>query len=91
MKLVFALLLTITMVGCSKEEEKELLEVIKELANEGMTMIIVTHEMNFAKNVSSKVILMDNGVIVEENNPHEFFTNPQHERTIQFLKSISNK
>ena len=67
------------------------LEVIKELANEGMTMIIVTHEMNFAKNVSSKVILMDNGVIVEENNPHEFFNNPQHERTIQFLKSISNK
>ena len=79
------------MVGCSKEEEKELLEVIKELANEGMTMIFVTHEMNFAKNVSSKVILMDNGVIVEENNPHEFFNNPQHERTIQFLKSISNK
>ena len=67
------------------------LEIIKELANEGMTMIIVTHEMNFARNVSSKVILMDNGVIVEENNPHEFFTNPQHERTIQFLKSISNK
>lgn len=67
------------------------LEVIKELAKEGMTMIIVTHEMNFAKNVSTKVILMDNGVIVEENNPEEFFTNPQHERTIQFIKSVSNK
>ncbi len=67
------------------------LEVIKELAREGMTMIIVTHEMNFAKNVSSKVILMDEGVIVEENEPNEFFNHPQHQRTIQFIQSIQNK
>ena len=67
------------------------LEVIKELANEGMTMIIVTHEMNFAKNVSTKVILMDDGYIVEENTPEEFFNHPRHERTIQFIKSVLNK
>ena len=67
------------------------LEVIKELANEGMTMIVVTHEMNFAKNVSTKVIFMDEGVIVEENNPTDFFNHPKHERTKQFLNSIINK
>ena len=67
------------------------LEVIKELANEGMTMIVVTHEMNFAKNVSTKVIFMDEGVIVEENNPTDFFNHPKHERTKQFLNSILNK
>ena len=67
------------------------LEVIKELANEGMTMIVVTHEMNFAMNVSTKVIFMDEGVIVEENNPKDFFNHPTHERTKQFLNSIINK
>ena len=67
------------------------LEVIKELANEGMTMIIVTHEMNFARNVSTKVIFMDEGGIVEENNPNDFFNHPVHERTKQFLNSITNK
>lgn len=67
------------------------LEVIKELANEGMTMIIVTHEMNFARNVSTKVIFMDDGVIVEESNPQDFFNHPKHERTKQFLNSIINK
>ena len=67
------------------------LEVIKELANEGMTMIVVTHEMNFARNVSTKVIFMDEGVIVEENNPTDFFNHPKHERTKQFLNSILNK
>ena len=67
------------------------LEVIKELANEGMTMIVVTHEMNFAKNVSTKVIFMDEGVIVEENNPTDFFNHPKHERTKQFLNLIINK
>ena len=67
------------------------LEVIKELANEGMTMIVVTHEMNFARNVSTKVIFMDEGVIVEENNPTDFFNHPKHERTKQFLNSIINK
>ena len=66
------------------------LEVIKELANEGMTMIVVTHEMNFARNVSTKVIFMDEGVIVEENNPTDFFNHPKHERTKQFLNSILN-
>ena len=67
------------------------LEVIKELANEGMTMIVVTHEMNFARNVSTKVIFMDEGVIVEENNPTDFFNHPKNERTKQFLNSILNK
>lgn len=67
------------------------LEVIKELAKEGMTMIIVTHEMNFAKNVSTKVIFMDEGNIIEENEPEQFFNHPKHERTKQFLNSISNK
>ena len=69
----------------------EVLEVMKNLANEGMTMIVVTHEMNFAKNVSTKVIFMDEGVIVEENNPTDFFNHPKHERTKQFLNLIINK
>ena len=67
------------------------LEVIRELANEGMTMIIVTHEMNFAKHVSSKVVLMDEGVIVEEGTPEEFFDHPKNERTIKFLRMIENR
>ena len=66
----------------------EVLEVIRTLAKEGMTMIIVTHEMNFAKNVSTKVIFMDKGMIVEEGKPEEIFDFPVNERTRQFLSSF---
>lgn len=66
----------------------EVLEVMKQLALEGMTMLVVTHEMNFARNVSTKVIFMDKGIVVEENTPKEFFDSPQQERTKQFLGSI---
>ena len=59
-----------------------------ELANEGMTMICVTHEMGFAKKVADRVIFMDAGQIVEQNNPTEFFDNPQNERTQLFLSQI---
>ncbi|SEQ91465.1 amino acid ABC transporter ATP-binding protein, PAAT family (TC 3.A.1.3.-), partial [Amphritea atlantica] len=67
---------------------KEVLDVMIELAGEGMTMLCVTHEMGFAKTVADRVIFMDGGQIVEENEPHEFFNNPQHERTQLFLSQI---
>ncbi|MFT5221039.1 MAG: general L-amino acid transport system ATP-binding protein [Planctomycetota bacterium] len=67
---------------------KEVLDVMIELAEEGMTMLCVTHEMGFAKTVADRVIFMDEGEIIEENNPHEFFDNPQHERTKLFLSQI---
>ena len=63
----------------------EVLEVMKQLAAEGMTMLVVTHEMNFARNVATKVIFMDKGVVVEENTPQVFFEAPREERTRQFL------
>lgn len=63
----------------------EVLEVMRQLAAEGMTMLVVTHEMNFARNVSTKVIFMDKGVIVEANAPQAFFDSPKEERTRQFL------
>ena len=66
----------------------EVLDVMVELANEGMTMICVTHEMGFAKKVADRVIFMDAGQIVEQNNPTEFFDNPQNERTQLFLSQI---
>lgn len=66
----------------------EVLKVIKELALEHMTMIIVTHEMSFAKDVSDRVIFMDQGVIVEQGNPSELFQNPSNDRTKAFLKSF---
>ena len=69
---------------------KEVLDVMKNLAMDGMTMIVVTHEMNFAKEVGDRIILIDRGVIVEENTPDQFFTNPQHERTKRFLNMIKN-
>jgi len=59
-----------------------------ELAEEGMTMICVTHEMGFAKKVANRVIFMDAGQIIEQNDPHEFFENPQNERTKLFLSQI---
>jgi general L-amino acid transport system ATP-binding protein len=61
-----------------------------ELAREGMTMICVTHEMGFAKAVADAVVFMDKGEIVEANEPHEFFANPQNERTKLFLSQILN-
>ena len=67
---------------------KEVLDVMIELAKEGMTMLCVTHEMGFAKTVANRVIFMDGGEIIEENDPHEFFDNPQHERTQLFLSQI---
>ena len=67
---------------------KEVLDVMIELAREGMTMIVVSHEMGFAKSVAHKVLFMDYGQIVEENAPEEFFENPQHERTKLFLSQI---
>jgi len=67
---------------------KEVLETMVTLAEEGMTMICVTHEMGFARQVANRVIFMDQGQIVEENEPAEFFDNPQHERTKEFLSQI---
>ena len=67
---------------------KEVLDTMIELAEEGMTMLCVTHEMGFARKVANRVIFMDAGQIVEENEPEEFFTNPKHERTQLFLSQI---
>jgi general L-amino acid transport system ATP-binding protein len=67
---------------------KEVLEVMVELAETGMTMLCVTHEMGFAKTVANRVIFMDLGEIIEENDPFEFFDNPQSDRTKLFLSQI---
>ena len=67
---------------------KEVLDVMIELAREGMTMIVISHEMGFAKSVAHRVLFMDFGQIVEGNTPEEFFENPQHERTKLFLSQI---
>lgn len=67
---------------------KEVLDTMIELAESGMTMIVVTHEMGFAKKVANRVIFMDGGEIVEQNEPHEFFNNPQNDRTKLFLSQI---
>ena len=67
---------------------KEVLDVMIDLAEEGMTMIVVTHEMGFAKSVADRVMFMDDGQIVEQNSPDVFFDNPQHERTKLFLSQI---
>jgi general L-amino acid transport system ATP-binding protein len=67
---------------------KEVLETMVSLAEDGMTMVCVTHEMGFARQVANRVIFMDRGQIVEENEPKAFFTNPQHERTKLFLSQI---
>jgi putative lysine transport system ATP-binding protein len=66
----------------------EVLEVMKDLASSGMTMVVVTHEMSFAKDVASKVIFMDNGVVLEEGSPNEILMNPKELRTKEFLKRI---
>jgi general L-amino acid transport system ATP-binding protein len=70
------------------EMVKEVLDTMVGLANEGMTMLCVTHEMGFARQVADRVIFMDYGEIVEMNTPELFFANPQHERTKLFLSQI---
>ncbi|GAL16410.1 ABC-type polar amino acid transport system ATPase component [Vibrio astriarenae] len=70
------------------EMVREVLDVMVELAEEGMTMICVTHEMGFAKEVADRVIFMDAGEIIEENNPVDFFEHPQSDRTQNFLAQI---
>jgi polar amino acid transport system ATP-binding protein len=66
----------------------EVLDVMKTLAREGMTMVVVTHEMGFAREVADRIIFMDNGTILEEGTPEHFFTNPSQERTKLFLSQI---
>ncbi|KFM99048.1 amino acid ABC transporter ATP-binding protein [Bacillus clarus] len=66
----------------------EVLQVMKELAEEGMTMVIVTHEMNFAKDVADRIIFMDDGKIVEDSTPEKFFSAPSNERAKQFLRRV---
>ena len=66
----------------------EVLEVIKQLADDGMTMVVVTHEMGFAKEVASRVLFMDGGYVVEAGTPEEVFDHPQNERTKAFLGKI---
>jgi ABC-type polar amino acid transport system, ATPase component len=66
----------------------EVLEVMKELAREGMTMIVVSHEMGFAREVADRILMMDDGQIIEEGTPEHFFDNPEHERTKSFLSKI---
>jgi general L-amino acid transport system ATP-binding protein len=70
------------------EMVKEVLDTMVQLAQEGMTMMVVSHEMGFARQVANRVIFMDAGQIIEVNEPHAFFSNPQHERTKLFLSQI---
>jgi len=66
----------------------EVLQVMRELAEEGMTMVVVTHEMGFAREVGTRVLFMDGGHILEQNEPHEFFAHPTQQRTIDFLSKV---
>ena len=66
----------------------EVLSVMKQLAKDGMTMVVVTHEMGFAREVADRVLFMDDGVVLEENTPDEIFSNPKHPRTIDFLNKV---
>jgi ABC-type polar amino acid transport system ATPase subunit len=68
---------------------QEVLAVMQELARDGMTMVVVSHEVRFARKVASRVVLMADGEVVEEAPPQQFFTNPRHERSKQFLSQIS--
>ena len=70
---------------------KEVLDVIRDLAKEGMTMLIVTHEMGFARNVGNRILFMDNGEIIEDCSPKDFFENPTNERIKDFLNKVLNK
>jgi polar amino acid transport system ATP-binding protein len=69
----------------------DVLSVMRELADEGMTMVVVTHEMGFAKEVADRAIFMDGGYVVEDSSPSEMFTNPKNERTKEFLSRVLNK
>ena len=69
----------------------EVLDVMRDLAGGGMTMLIVTHEMHFARQVSTRTLLMDGGLVVEENTPEEFFDHPSQERTRQFLRNVAQQ
>ena len=66
----------------------EVLDLMKKLADDGMTMAVVTHEMGFAREVATRVVFMDEGIIMEENNPKDFFGNPQNERLKNFLAKV---
>ena len=66
----------------------EVLQVMKDLAREDMTMAVVTHEMGFAKEVADQVVFLDEGILIEQNNPEEFFTNPKNERLKSFLGKV---
>ncbi len=66
----------------------EVLDVMKDLAREGMTMVVVTHEMGFAREVGNRVIFMAEGKILEENSPREFFDHPKEQRTVEFLSKV---
>ena len=68
----------------------EVLEVMKDLARDGMTMLVVTHEMGFARNVGNRVFFMDQGSILEDAKPSEIFENPREERTREFLEKVLN-
>ena len=67
----------------------EVLNVIRDVVKQKITAVIVTHELEFASNVSDRVVLLDNGVIVEQNNAHDFFNHPQHARTKKFLEKFA--
>ena len=73
------------------ERIKEVLDVMRDLAKEGMTMLIVTHEMGFARNVGNRILFMDKGEIIEDRSPKEFFENPTNERIKDFLNKVLNK
>ena len=66
----------------------EVLEVMKKLVTEGMTMVVVTHEMGFAREVADRVIFMDEGIIIEDGTPEDIFSNPKNERTKEFLNKV---
>ena len=66
----------------------EVLEIMKELADDGMTMVVVTHEMGFARSVATRILFMDEGIIAEQNEPEAFFTNPQNPRLREFLSKV---
>lgn len=72
------------------EMVREVLDVMRNLVTEGMTMLIVTHEMGFAKNVANRVFFMDQGTVLEDANPRELFENPKHDRTKEFLDKVLN-
>ena len=72
------------------EMVKEVLDTMVDLAKEGMTMLVVTHEMGFAKNVANRVLFMDKGNILEDNSPSTIFSNPEHKRTKEFLDKVLN-